>query len=102
MWTKKSNKKLLPSAEEVYAQKGERVWPFVHEVFRVVGMHDVRILLKAIVQWVNNVLTRFSRELSPDTRNEPHTGLWNDFYSGVVLAYLIHAYAAPADRPDFS
>ena len=46
----------MPTAEEVFEGKPEKVWLLLKTIFEIIAMHDVKLLMPKIVIWINERL----------------------------------------------
>jgi hypothetical protein len=94
---------LLPTAEEVYSGRVDKIYSLIKEIFDIFAMHDVKILMKSIVGWIKHVIQLYGKELSREAAEPPYKNLLKEFSTGENLAYLINSYAASPDlKIDFS
>ncbi len=68
-------------------------------------MHDVRILTKEILYWIEESLKHYGLSLPQAAKSGNFMAINKSFENGVFLAVLLHCYSEgerDTQRPDFS
>lgn len=107
MWKRKACKQVIffnalflkniPTAEEIYLGRVDKIWVFLKELFDVFVIHDMNILLKYIVPWADLIISRYDLQFSSNSLQNPYSGLTDDLCDGKIFLALLHFY-----RPNVS
>jgi hypothetical protein len=81
----------MPTAEEIFEgeKHQDKIWLMMKQIFEILAMHDVRILIPTIIQWINNSLSFFPNRM-PVRSKLPE--LYLDFLTGINLACILYIY----------
>ena len=104
------NARRMPTAEEIFEGRSERIGWLVRELFQCFVMRPMRNKLRCsnMLRWYQEVLSAYGKQLSDRTVEPPYNGdnfsksLWEDFHDGVNLACIMHYFCGNKGVPGFS
>lgn len=104
------NARRMPTAEEIFEGRSERIGWLVRELFQCFVMRPMRNKLRCsnMLRWYQEVLSAYGKQLSDRTAEPPYNGdnfsksLWEDFHDGVNLACIMHYFCGNKGVPGFS
>eukprot|EP00741_Cyanophora_paradoxa_P006647 tig00001029_g6430.t2 len=106
IWKRSRRAQYIPSAEEIYEKKPEKVYSLLHEVVEAFVLSDARgaAVAKEMRRFYGDALRPYGKLLSHHAFSFAKKGgealLWEDFGSGAALACVLHRHiACKAQRP---
>ena len=99
------NARRMPTAEEIYEGRSERIGWLIRELFQCFVMRPMRNKSRCsnMLKWYQEVLSAYGRHLSDRTIEPPYVGdnfsksLWENFHDGVNLACIMHYFCGNKD-----
>ena len=82
------------TAEEIFeANKADRIWYMLRQVFEVFAMHDVNLLRTKILSWITSIIQLFNPDVEiPAAQNQKLQDFYNTFRTGLPLFYIFCLY----------
>jgi hypothetical protein len=100
VWKKSPNPQLMPSSEEVFLGKTDKVWTLLNGIFELYVMQELRNKTREILNWMQKILSIYGRRLQPSTLNTPFTTLSQDLISCTSIACILNSLLEERMRPD--
>lgn len=90
------NNTRVPSADEIYNGKTDRIAVLVQEVFDVYVVRDMRKLAPTMMTWFAGVLSQYRRQLGPGCLRAPHDDAWAEFQTGTSMFCVLYHFCGPS------
>ena len=100
VWKKSPNPQQMPSSEEVFLGKTDKVWTLLDSIFELYVVQELRNKTREILNWMQKILSIYGRRLQPSTLNTPFSTLSQDLVSCTSIACVLNSLLEEKLRPD--
>ena len=104
------NARRMPTAEEIFEGRSERIGWLIRELFQCFVMRPMRSKSRcsSMMMWYQEILSAYGRQVSDRVLEAPYRGeafgkaLWKAFHDGVNLACIMHYFCGNKEVEGFS
>ena len=104
IWTSgRVNNTRIPSSDDLYEGKTDKIAILLQEIFEVYVMRDLRKEAPRMLAWYDGILAQYPSlrdggkpGLSPGVKEPPHDGLWEELQSGTAMFCVVYHFNGPA------
>jgi len=90
------NNTRVPSADDVYDGKTDKIAVLLEEIFEVYVLRDLRKMAPTVLDWFQNILEQYNFPLPEETLLPPFDGVWEHFQSGTALFCVLYHFHGQA------